>query len=101
MRRNPEDAWGLEQGATGPFLAVPGLQGIPPDLLTWGQVTRETLLPHLVMMCDVRLLNITPANVTERQLLRGSELWPSASIGGDKTEPRISNMDQTKDWQAG
>lgn len=71
MRRNPEDVGGREQWATAPFLAMPGLLGSHPDLLTWGEVTQEARgLGFLVMMCDVRLQTITPANVPQDQLFR-------------------------------
>ena len=49
-------------------------------------------LGFLVMMGEVRLLNITPADVPEYQPFRDPELWPSTPIGADKTEPHVSNI---------
>lgn len=44
--RSPGDVAGREQWATRLFLASPGLLGLRPDLLTWGFMTWEALLPR-------------------------------------------------------
>lgn len=49
-------------------------------------------LGFLVMMCDVRLQTVTPANVLQDQLFRNGGHWLSKSTGVDKTGPHTGNI---------
>ena len=97
---SPRDRVERKQGATGPFLASPGLLGLCPGLPTWGLVTwvggpAAQAWDSGSVKCDSRLLNITPAHVPVYQLFRHSWSTGSPSTGVHETATHQQSTGQT------